>query len=128
MMNKDFLKLVLVEDKKLLKLSEVNFVSVPRYNELAVGVLWPHLQKDKVFMQYFPDKMPAKHLPDREYFFNILNTVKPEYLQKDIAHSNAQRNHVESEKNLQDSVQISDEWWTQLNQIPFVSCKYLFHV
>ena len=41
MLNKDFLKEVLTEEKKLLRLDEVKRISVPLYEELAVVKLWP---------------------------------------------------------------------------------------
>ena len=36
MVNKDFLKKVLSEEKKLLSLNDVKYVNVPRYDELSV--------------------------------------------------------------------------------------------
>ena len=41
MVNKDFLKEVFIEEKSLLKLSEVKRVNVPLYDELSVISLWP---------------------------------------------------------------------------------------
>ena len=41
MVNKDFLKAVFMEEKGLLKLSEVKFKNVPFYDELAVKKIWP---------------------------------------------------------------------------------------
>ena len=41
MINKDFLKDVLTEEKSLLKLEEVKRVNVPLYDELSVVSLWP---------------------------------------------------------------------------------------
>ena len=41
MINKDFLKEVLTEEKSLLKLDEVKRVNVPLYDELSVVSLWP---------------------------------------------------------------------------------------
>lgn len=41
MINKDFLKDVLTEEKSLLKLDEVKRVNVPLYDELSVVSLWP---------------------------------------------------------------------------------------
>ena len=73
--NKDFLKEVFLNHKKLLKLSDVKFVQVPMYDELSVVKLWPLMQQDVEFMQYFPDKMPKGRVPDREFFFNVLNTL-----------------------------------------------------
>jgi len=41
MMNKDFLKEVLAEDKDLLRLDQVARINVPLYDELSVGNIWP---------------------------------------------------------------------------------------
>ena len=73
-MNKDFLKEVLAEDKALLRLEQVSRINVPLYDELSVGNIWTMLKIDEKFMLYFPTKMAKGRVPDREYFFNILNT------------------------------------------------------
>ena len=44
MVNKDFLKQILSEDKMLLPLKELVAVNVPQYDELSVKNLWPHMQ------------------------------------------------------------------------------------
>ena len=74
MMNKDFLKEVLAEDKALLRLEQVSRINVPLYDELSVGNIWPMMKNDEKFMLYFPTKMAKGRVPEREYFFNILNT------------------------------------------------------
>ena len=58
MVNKDFLKAVFMEEKGLLKLSEVKFKNVPFYDELAVKKIWPDVQKDSEVMFYMPSKLP----------------------------------------------------------------------
>ena len=40
-MNKDFLKEVLSEKKKLLELNSVKQINVPKYDELSVLSFWP---------------------------------------------------------------------------------------
>jgi len=40
-MNKDFLKEVLSEKKKLLELNSVKRINVPKYDELSVLSFWP---------------------------------------------------------------------------------------
>jgi len=77
---KDFLKEVLANKKQLLRRADVKEVSVPHYDELSVRTLWPELKKDPKFMLYFPSIFPKDKGPPREYFFNILNTLYPEYL------------------------------------------------
>ena len=79
--NKDFLKDVLGGKKQLMKKAEVQRVAVPHYDELSVKNLWPKFNKDAEFLQYFPDKYPAGKGPPRQYFFDILNTIHPDYLE-----------------------------------------------
>ena len=79
--NKDFLKAVLIDKKQLLKKQEVNYITVPHYDEISVKALWPDLKKDSEFMKYFPSVYPKGRGPPREYFYNILNTLKPDYLE-----------------------------------------------
>jgi len=93
-MNKDFLKEVFAEEKELFELKEVSFINVPLFDELSVIKLWPMTKEDKLFMKYFPQKLPKGRVPDREYFFNILNTLYPLYVQEIIRHANEQRNSV----------------------------------
>ena len=40
MLNKDFLRQILIEQKKLLTLAEVKMVSVPKFEELSVKNLY----------------------------------------------------------------------------------------
>ena len=55
-------------------------VDVPNYDELSVTELWPHMKVNAAFMRHFPDELPKGRLPQREYFFNIMNTGMTEYL------------------------------------------------
>ena len=123
MMNKDFLKEVLTEDKALLRLDQVSRVNVPLYDELSVGNIWPMMKSDEQFMLYFPTKMAKGRVPDREYFFNILNTFQPAYLQTLIKHANDQRNSVSNDAIAREAIEVSDDWWNALNSVPFISRK-----
>ena len=123
MMNKDFLKEVFINDKSLLKLQEVSRIHVPLYDELSVVKLWPMMKRDEEFMRFFPTKMPKGRVPDREYFFNILNTFQGEYLQQLITHAQRQRHDAEGDAKARETIEISEEWWHQLQSIPFISCK-----
>jgi hypothetical protein len=124
--NKDFLKQVLNDEKDFLELSQVKFVTVPVYDELAVGKLWPLMNGNGEFMRYFPDKFSKGRLPDRGYFFNVMNTVEQEYLQGLIKHANEMRNAGTDEKQEHCQIKISDVWWEKLNAMPFISSKSIF--
>ena len=64
----------------MLKKNEVNYVHVSHFEELSVKNLWKDLKDDEAFNVYFQDKYPKDKGPCRVYFFNILNTVYPDYL------------------------------------------------
>ena len=122
-MNKDFLKEVFAEDKELLELKEVRWINVPLFDELSVIKIWPMTKEDTQFMKYFPQKLPKGRVPDREYFFNILNTLYPLYVQEIIRHANDQRNSVANDAQARETIEVSDKWWEALNAVPFISCK-----
>ena len=124
MLNRDFMKQLLVEDKKLLELQQVIHANVPRYDELSVKKFWPLMQKDAVFMQYMPNATAEGRLPEREYFWNVLNTLQTAYVQQLIEHANAQRMTVQEDGEGADAIEISEEWWRKLNALPFISRKY----
>ncbi len=88
MLNRDFMKQLLAEDKRLLELRHVVHVNVPRYDELSVKKFWPLLQQDPAFMQYMPDPTADGRLPEREYFWNVFNTLQTEYVGRLIEHAN----------------------------------------
>jgi len=85
--NKDFLKKVFMDEKKLLKKKAVDYISVPHWDELAVNKLWPQMQSDVAFNIYFQDEYSDAKGPYREYFFNILNTTYLDYLAQIMSHA-----------------------------------------
>jgi len=81
------------------------------------------MKNENKFMLYFPKKMAKNRMPDREYMFNILNTIQPAYLQTLITHANEQRNSVSNEAIAKEAIEVSDDWWNLLNSVPFISRK-----
>ena len=78
--------------------------NVPFYDELSVKNLWPIMKKDKEFMLFFPDQLPKGRLPDREYFFNILNTLNEPYVGQLVEHAHLQRATIASKHMEQQSI------------------------
>ena len=95
--NKDFLKQVFNDEKKLKKKKEVDYVHVSHYQELSVKNLWKDMKKDVVFNRYFQDDYPDDKGPCRKYFFDILNTLYPDYLEQIMKHAATQRYTAEGE-------------------------------
>ena len=121
--NKDFLKAVFTEQKKLMLKKAVVSVEVPRYDELSVKALWPTLAKDATFLQYFPDNFAENKGPSRSYFFDILNTVHPDYLEKCMDHANKQRMSATGEAQADQQIHVSQAWQERLNAMPYLSRK-----
>ena len=96
--NKNFLQAVLKGDKMLLKMSKVRFLNVPHYDELGIRNIMPQLKDDVTFNRYFPDKLPKGRTMDRAYFWNILNTIRPEYAADLLKFANEQRHSANGAK------------------------------
>ncbi len=77
-----------MEQKSLLKLSDVRSIKVPKFDELSVKNLFDRFKEDETIMKYMPNKTADGKLPDRTYFFNLLNTVYPEIVSKMIINAN----------------------------------------
>ena len=74
-----------------------------------------------------PDPTPDGRIPDRKFFFNVLNTLRPEYMRNVIEYANNLRMSAQAESQQKQTIEISDQWWEKLNGIPFVSCKLHFN-
>ena len=109
--NKDFLRLVLAGQKKLLKLSEVKWINPPKYDEISVANLYPKFKADENVNVYLPSKLPKGKLPDRSYFFNVLNTVYEDRVSAMIAHANKIRFEAAQDGIQEETVLVTDEWW-----------------
>ena len=96
---------------------------MPPFDELSVKALWPDMMGHEEFMKYFPSKFPAGRLPDRSYFFNIMNTVMEAYVTLIVKHANKVRATKAHNAEAVDTIEITDEWYEKLTAIPFISCN-----
>ena len=126
--SKDFLKAVLAGRKQLFKKSEIKEIAVPNYEELSVKNLFPMFAKDANFMSFFPDKFSKGKGPPRKYFFDVLNTLQPEYLAQVMNHAVKQRMTAEGDKMKTQSIEISKYWEEQLAAMPYLSRKCPFSI
>ena len=72
-------------------MEEVKHVNIPKYDEVSVKSIFPLFKLDHRIMQFLPNTLPKDKLPDRQYFFNCLNTVYPENVKKLLDHANKLR-------------------------------------
>ena len=75
MFTKDFAKAVFSGQKRLLKMREVKFINVTKYDELSVKSLYDNYLSLEGMKFYFPDKYPKGRCCDRDYMFNVANTL-----------------------------------------------------
>ena len=61
---------------------------------------------------------------DRTYFFNVINTVYPEFLKKIVDHAIEIRNKPEDNEEKKEFILITDNWYDELMEHPYLSSKY----
>ena len=61
-------------------MSELKSVNVPKFDELSVKNIFALIRQDAEVMIYFPDDYPKGREPDRTYTFNVLNTLRNQYV------------------------------------------------
>ena len=101
----------------------MSYIQVPHYDELSVKQLWPQFQNDDLLARYFPDDFPKDKGPPREYFFNVLHTLYPDFLQRVLDHAHKQRMTSEGEAQQEQAIKISQYWEEQLKLMPYLSRK-----
>ena len=80
MCNKDFIRAVVSGKKKMLKLKDVRFICVPKYDELSIKNIFHQFRQYPEVMLYLPDEYPAGRGPNKEFFWNIVNTLDGNYV------------------------------------------------
>ena len=54
-----------MEEKQVFKMSQVNFINVPVFDEISVKNFVDMIKEDNVAREYFPDEYFEKKTPDR---------------------------------------------------------------
>ena len=118
MFTKDLAKQVFAGKKKLLKLKEKIEVCVTRFDELSVKSLYDDFMKLEGVHYYFPDTYPKGRVCDREYMFNIVNTLHEDIVMEIIEHALKQRHMLNEDFETKESVLMTDEWKKELEKLP----------
>lgn len=99
-------------------------MSVPLYQEISVKSLYPDAMKDPVLSRYLPnpDQLSGK-LPERDFFFGILCTLKQQYMKDVIADANNKRFKADKDDDKKAAIALSDSWLQELMKHPYHSRK-----
>ncbi len=123
MLNKDFLRDILQDKKRLMRLADVKSIIVPKYDELSVKAMLPAWRAQPDFWVYFPDQLAKDRLPDRAYFFTIMNSLHPEYVAAMIKYAQQLRFTGQQQEEEGQSIVMANHWVESLQALPFVSRK-----
>ena len=87
MFTKDYAKEIFAEEKILIKKKNVHYIDVPKYDELSVKNLYDKFISLPMMDKYFPSSYPKGRQCDREYMFNIANTLHQDIVEELINHA-----------------------------------------
>ena len=119
--NHDFLKALLKNEKKVFPISEIRFIVVPKLEELSTKKMVEQMRDDKDIRLYLPDEYFDKKIPHREFFYNILNTHYPQYVDNLIVFAQKQRTTLSAEHRQEETIEIHEDWIEKLSEVPFYS-------
>lgn len=102
-------------------MKDVRMINVPMYDELAVKSNWKQVLEDEKLASYFPSDISDKKLPEREYFYAVINTLYPEYIPDIIASSKTVRFKAEKDQPNKDAILVTEQWQTDLLRYPYFS-------
>ena len=81
-----FMRDILSEAKSFLRQNEINRMEVPCYQEISVKNLYEEAIKYQILAKYLPSKEQLSgRLPEREFFFGLLCTLRNQYMKDIIA-------------------------------------------
>ena len=86
-----YIQQILNNEKKFYRLAEVRKHKVPLWPELAVHRIWLQAVQHPEFMRYIPDTWTAKKKTERAFFWEILSTLQPDYVEALIKDAREQR-------------------------------------
>ena len=88
----EFLRAILNGQKSYYVTKDVKLVSVPRYSEITVKQVINFIFDKPHILKYIPNlKKSSDKSMDREFLFNIVNTVEPEYFPELVRQVEAER-------------------------------------
>ena len=119
-----FMRDVLADKKLHLKQNEVIRLDIPAYQELSVKNLYEDGLKDPVLTKYLPTKEQLSNkLPEREFFFGVLCTLRKQYMTDIIQAASNKRFKVSDDDPKRQGIAITDGWFTELMKHPYHSSK-----
>jgi hypothetical protein len=126
---KDFLKEVFADRKHLIPRPQLRPVEVPKYDELSVVSLITDVMAQPELAKFFPQQRTVADLPEREFFFNVVNTADPQYVSALIKHAHSLRFGDKDPNSNKNIIEVTQEWVKELEASPYYSRNtYLYNL
>ncbi len=120
----DFMREILSEKKRHLKVNEVIHLEVPNYQELSIKNLYDDALADPELQKYLPSKKQVSNkLPERKFFYGILCTIRRQYMIDVIRGAHDKRYKSPEEDEQKNSIVVSATWLDELQKHPYYSRK-----
>jgi hypothetical protein len=121
-----FMRDILSEAKLFLRQNDVNHMEVPCYQEISVKNLYEDAMKDELLVKYLPTREQLSgRLPERDFFFGLLCTLRNQYMKDIIAGAHKARYTVGEDDTKKQAINISQAWMAELQKHPYHSSKWL---
>ena len=101
-------------------------MQIPAYNEISVKNLIDDAMNDPVVSKYLPsaEQLGGK-LPERDFFFGIMCTLKSAYMKEIIEEANKKRFKLDQDDDSKEGIVISENWFKELTKHPYHSSKIM---
>ena len=99
----------------MLKIKQAKFTIAPKYPELGVEKLWPHIKEIEELIQYFPD-FNENEFHERQFMWTIISTFRPEATKKIIDDATKNRS-IKSEENKEDLIEVDNEIFQEIKTV-----------
>ena len=99
-------------------------MKVPLFQEISVKNLYNDAMGDPLLSKYLPspDQLSGK-LPERDFFFGIMCTLKNQYMKDIITEANEKRFKANGDGEKKEAIRLSDAWLDELMKHPYHSRK-----
>ena len=120
--NKTFIQQILTGEKKVFKTAEVRTITMPHFDELSASKISELVRDDASVRLHMKDEWASgKQTHSREWFFNVLNTIHPGFLDQLIEHASNTRHGKVQEEQKADTILCTDHWAAELMANPYYS-------
>ena len=120
-----YLQQIMAEEKLFFRETEIKSLNVPLWPELSVKRIFPAAERIIRFGRYIPDDWTADKKTERNFFWSILITIAPEFVEQIVTDCRTQR-YQRRQDNVREptNLQISAQWAGWLLAEPFQPSKY----